>query len=136
MSLVFPAMEAYREILIVVGAFYFFGFLAGILSVAKPVDDPAYLRKAALNSYKVNRAAFFQFLMAIFYTGIAFGLYPILKLHNDWLAPGFLGFRMMAVPFVVIGTFLLLRIRKLSREYVKAGASDAAVRPLLTSGSK
>lgn len=60
MDIAFPAMEAYRGILIVVGIFYICSFLAGIASVAPPVDDPAYLWKAALNSYKINRAALFQ----------------------------------------------------------------------------
>ena len=83
MDIAFPAREPYRGISIVVGTCYIFGFLAGILSVSKPVDAPDYLKKAALNSTLINRAAFFQFLMAIFYTGVAVGLFPVLEQHNE-----------------------------------------------------
>ncbi len=119
-----PAMEPYSDNLLMTGAFYIAGFIFGILSIAKPIDDPAYLTQAGLNKCQIIRAALFQFLMALSYTGIAIGLFPVLKLYNEPLALCFLGFKIMAVLFVLIGTFLLLRIGKLSREYLKAAAPD------------
>ena len=119
-------MDTYRGISVVVGALYIFGFISGILSIAHAVDDSDYLTKSALNSNQINKAACFQFLMAVFYIGIAIVLYPILKIHNERLAVGFLSFRIIAVLFILIGTIILLLILKLSQEYVKMGSSDSS----------
>jgi hypothetical protein len=126
MKIIFSTMDTYRVISIFVGALYIFGLAAGILSIATTVDNSDYLSKSALNSHQINRAAFFQLLMAIFYIGIAVVLYPLLKLYNERLAVGFLSFRIIAVLFLLIGTIILLVILKLSQEYVKAGSSDSS----------
>ncbi len=49
-------MDAIREISIITGILYLLGFLAGILSIARAVDDPEYLRKAANNSRAIKIA--------------------------------------------------------------------------------
>ncbi|NJK93840.1 MAG: hypothetical protein HC905_01950 [Bacteroidales bacterium] len=46
---------------ILTGILYLLVFIAGVLSIARAVDHPGYLTKAALNSGQVKRAAFFQF---------------------------------------------------------------------------
>lgn len=125
MDFAFQDIDAYRGISIVAGALYIFALIAGFLSVAQAVDDSDYLTKSALHAKQVNKAACFQFLMAIFYIGVAIVLYPLQKAYNKILATGFLAFRIMAVIFLFIGAIILLMILKLSREYVKAGFSDA-----------
>ena len=112
-------LDTYREISIVIGVLYILVFIAGFLSIAYAVDDSDYLSKSAPNSTQIYRAAFFQFLMAIFYTGIAIALYPILKIYNERLALVFLCAKITAVIFVLIGTTILLFILKLSHQYVK-----------------
>lgn len=119
-------MDAARWISILIGVLYLFVFIAGILSVAKAVDDSDYLTKSASNSKQIYRAVFFQFLMAIFYSGIAILLYPVLKVHNESLALGFLGSRVIAVLFVLIGAMTLLLILKLSQAFVKVNAPSSS----------
>jgi len=119
-------MGTYREISIVVGVLYILGFVAGIVSIAPAVDNSDYLAKSAVNSYQINTAAYFQFLMAIFYIGIAIILFPLLKTYNERLAIGFLSFRIIAALFVFIGAIILLLILKLSQEYVKMSPSDSS----------
>lgn len=119
-------MDADRWISILIGVLYLFVFIAGILSVAKAVDDADYLTESASNSKQIYRAVFFQFLMAIFYSGIAILLYPVLKVYNEGLALGFLIFRMIAVLFVLIGTITLLLILKLSQTFVKGNSPSVS----------
>lgn len=119
-------METYRSISVVVGVLYLLGFVAGILSIARAVDDPEYLTKSALNAKQVNKAAGFQFLMAVFCLGIAIVLYPLLKTYNETLAVGFLSFRITAVLFILIGTVMLLLIVKLSEEYRNVNSSESS----------
>jgi len=123
MDLTNIAMDTYRVISTVIGVLYILVFIAGFLSIAYAVDDSDYLTKSQLKSNKINKAAFFQFLMAILYIGIAILLYPILRIYNESLAIGFLSTRIIAVVFVLIGTITLLLILKLSQEYVKFNSS-------------
>ena len=54
------------------------------------------------------------------YVGMTITLYPILKRHNESLALGYVGFRLVAAAFIVIGVILLLLLLTLSQEFVKA----------------
>ncbi|NJK93841.1 MAG: DUF4386 domain-containing protein [Bacteroidales bacterium] len=58
--------------------------------------------------------------------GIALLLFPVLKTHNETLAVGFLGFRMIAALLVIAGTIILLLILRVSQKYVKDNASTKA----------
>lgn len=124
MEAAYPVIEGYRGISIVVGVLYLSAFVAGILSVAKAVDDTGYLTKAAPNSSKIQRSACFQFMMALFYLGIAITLYPLLKIYDETLAVGFLSFRIIAVLLVLGGTVILLMIVRLSQAYVHVGTQN------------
>lgn len=118
-------MDTEKWISIIIGVLYILIFIAGILSVSKAADDPDYLVKSAQNPKQIHRAATFQFLMAIFYTGIAILLYPLLRAYNEELAVGFLVSRIIAVFFVLIGTITFLLILKLSRDFSEAGSSGS-----------
>ena len=45
-----------------------------------------------------------------------------MKKYNECLALGYVGFRLVAAAFIVIGVILLLLLLTLSQEFVKAGA--------------
>lgn len=112
-------MDLYELTSVLTGMLYLLVFIAGLLSIARAVDHPDYLIKAAKHSWQVRKAAFFQFLMAVFYTIIALLLFPVLKTHNETLAYGFLAFRIIAAALVIVGTGILLRILRLSQQYAK-----------------
>lgn len=110
----------------ITGVLYLLVYIAGVLSIARAVDNPDYLKKAAQRSGQIKKAALFQFLMAVLYIGIAFLLYPLLKSHNETLALGFFGFRLLAALLVIIGAVLLLSILKLSQKFVNDNDSATA----------
>ncbi len=113
-------MDALREQAIIVGILYLLVIVVGLFSVSKVIDGPDYLKQTAVNSSQVKRAAVFQLLLAILYLFIAIILFSIVKTYNAQIALGFLGFRLLAVLFVLWGTSLLFRILKVSRIYAKA----------------
>lgn len=115
-------MNANRKAAILAGALYFLGIIAGVLSVVPIIDVPDYLVQISANASQVTSGAFFQFLMTAAYAGMAITLYPILKKHNESLALGYVGSRLVAVAFNVIGVIVLLLLWTLSQEFVKAGA--------------
>lgn len=115
-------MNTNRKAAILAGMLYFLGIIAGALSVVPVIDIPDYLVQISANPSRVTSGAFFQFLMTTAYVGMAMTLYQILKKHNDSLALGYVGFRLVAVAFNVIGVIVLLLLLTLSQEFVNAGA--------------
>jgi hypothetical protein len=117
-------MNSDRKSAIIAGVLFIIGTVAGVLSVVSVIEDPDFLIKVSANENQVLRGAFFQFIMAAVYVGIAITLYPILRKYNEGLALGFAGFRIIAGVFHIIGVISLILLLTLSREFVKAGASD------------
>jgi hypothetical protein len=115
-------MSADRVAATLAGALYFLGLVAGVLSVVPVIDLPDYLAQISAHVGQVTSGAFFQFLMMAAYVGMAITLYPMLQKHNESLALGYVGFRMIAAAFIVIGVILLLLLLTLSQEFIKAGA--------------
>lgn len=115
-------MSSDRKAAILAGILYFLGIIAGLLSVAPVIDVPDYLIQVAANANQVISGAFFQFLMTAAYLGMAITLYPILKRHNESLALGYFGFRIVAVGCIVVGVIILFLLLTLSQEFVKASA--------------
>lgn len=115
-------MNADRIPAILAGALYFLGLVAGVFSVVPVIDLPDYLTQISANIGQVTSGAFFQSLMMAAYVGMAITLYPILKKHNESLALGYVGFRLVAAAFIVIGVILLLLLLTLSQEFTKVGA--------------
>jgi hypothetical protein len=121
-------MNTNRKAAIIVGILFILGF-AGVFSpvFVKPIlDDPNYLIKLTENKNQVMVGALFELIMAFACAGIAIGLYPILRKHNEFLALGAVGFRIIENIFQIVATLCLLLLLTLSQEFVKSGALNAS----------
>ena len=122
-------MNTYRKNAIIVGVLFIIATVAGILSAvfSGPVlDDPDYLINVSANSNQVIIGALLELIMGLAVAGIAIWLYPILKKHNEALALGSVGFRLIEGIFILVGVIGLLSLLTLSQEFVKAEAPDAS----------
>jgi hypothetical protein len=121
-------MNTDRKTAIVVGVLFLLGFAGGFGPVfVKPIlDDPNYLAKIFENKNLVVGGALAQLTMALACAGIAIGLYPILKKHNESLALGAVGFRMIENVFQIVAALALLSLLTLSQEFVKADPRAAS----------
>lgn len=119
-------MNDNRKKAIIAGVLLITGMVAGVLSVVPVVEGADYLTKVAANQSQVFIGAFFQLMMIPAYIGFALLLYPILRKFNGGLALGFVGFRMMAGTFHMIGVISLPLIMIWSQEFIRAGAPDAS----------
>ena len=120
-------MNTNRKTAIIVGVLFILGF-AGVFSavVVKPIlDDPNYLIKLTENKNLVMMGVLSQLIMAFACAGIAIWLYPVLRKHNEALALGAVGFRIIENVFQIVATLGLLSLLTLSQEYVKADALAA-----------
>lgn len=125
-------MRSYKKSAIAVGVLYIAATVAGVLSVApitSLVNATDMLVQFATNESQVLMVVSLEFIMAVTVAGVAFMIYPILKLDADTeskkgLASWYLGSRITegALFLVAVLTRLLLLI--LSQEYLKAGTPD------------
>jgi hypothetical protein len=121
-------MDAYRRSGIAAGILFIVATAAGVLSLFTlgPVNAPGYLTRIAPNEPKVLAGALLVFIMGWSGAGIAISMYPVLRTHNEGLALGAAGFRIIEGVFFCIGAVLILLLVGLSRDFVKAGPAATA----------
>jgi len=121
-------MNTNRKTAIIVGVLFLLGFAGVFVAVVvNPIlEDPNYLIKISENKNLVVVGAFSLLIMAFACAGIAIGLYPILKKHNESLALGAVGFRIIENVFQIVAALGLLLLLIISQEYVKADALAAS----------
>ena len=121
-------MDTYRRSGIVTGILFIAATVAGTLSMfARPIlDAPDYLTKISANEPTVLAGAFLVFIMGWAGAGIGISMYPVLRRHNEGLALGAAGFRIIEGVFDGIGAVLILLLATLSREFIRVGPAGLA----------
>jgi hypothetical protein len=90
------------------------------------LEGPDYLAKVSANESQVMVGALFYFIMAAAGAGIAIPMYPILRKHNEALALGAVGFRIIEGAIFMVGVICVLALATLSQRFVQAGAPEAS----------
>jgi hypothetical protein len=121
-------MDLYRKIAIIVGVLFIVATVAGIVSgvFLGPTIEADYLTSISENETQVKIGAFFYSIMAIAVAGIAIVIYPILKKHNEVLALGYVGARLVEGILFIVGVTSILTLLTLSKEFVNVGAPGAS----------
>ena len=116
-------MDTYRRSGIVTGILFIAATATGILSLfaQRFLNAPDYLTKISANEPTVLAGALLVFIMGWAGAAIGISMYPILRRHNEGLALGAAGFRIIDGVFHCIGAVLILLLATLSREFIKAG---------------
>ena len=117
-------MKSNRKAAIFAGILIIIGMVAGMLSIVPSVEGTGYLTEVSANQNQVLFGAFFQFMLVPIYIGFALVLYPILRKLNKSLAIGFVGFRIIAGVFQVVGVIALPIFILLSQEFLESTATD------------
>ncbi len=120
-------MDTNRKTAIIVGVLFILGFavLFNVVFVKPILDDPNYLIKLTANKNLVMMGVLSELIMAFACAGITIWLYPVLRKHNEALALGAVGFRIIENVFQIVAALCLLSLLTLSQEYVKADALAA-----------
>ena len=84
------------------------------------------LTTAAANETQVLLGALLELINCVAVIGIASVLFPLMRRHNEALAAGYLGTRVVEVVVLAIAAVSPLLVVTLSQEYLAAGAADAA----------
>jgi len=129
------SMDTYRKAGIVTGTLFLVADAAGFLSIiARPIlGAPDLLARVAANEATVLSAALLVFVMAWADAGIGIAMYPVLRRHNEGVALGAAGFRILDGDFHGIAAVLLLMLVTLGG--MAAVAEPAAQAQLSALGS-
>ena len=118
-------MDTNRRIAVATGVLFIIATLGGLASTAllTPIlSAPDYLTRISADENQVLLGALFQFIGAAACPAIAIALYPVLRRHNEGLALGSVGFRLIEGALYVLIVICLLLLVTLSQEAVRAGA--------------
>lgn len=107
----------------IVGALFILATAASLLGTGLTgsiVGAPDYLVQIAANHSLIVLGALVKFVGAAASAGIAIALYPVLRRHNEGLALGSVGFRIIEGVFYIVGILCLLSLLSLGQQYVGA----------------
>ena len=118
-------MNSERKTVIIVGVLFIiatvssivgtFGFIDSILS------DPDYLISAFENKTQLILGILIDAINSIAVVVIAVMLFPIFRKHNEALAIGYVGSRIIESVILIVGHISLFSLLSLSQEYVQGG---------------
>lgn len=102
------------------GILIILGIISGILSIVPSVESENFLKEVFPNRTQVLTGSIFQFLLVPIYIGYALVLYQVLVKTSKTLSIGFVGFRMIAGAFQLLGMITLPLFILLSQKYLSA----------------
>ncbi len=106
------------------GVLIILGIISGILSIVPSVESGDILREVFPNRAQVLTGAIFQFLLVPIYIGFSLLLYQVLSKYNKTLSLGFVGFRIAAGVFQLLGIILLPIFILISEKYLAHPTSE------------
>jgi len=122
-------MDSDKKVAILVGALFLMAMVASLLGgglIDSILSAPDYLMAVSENEIQVIIGVLLELINAIAVVGIGVLMFPILKQHNESIAVGYLGIRIVEAVFCTVIVISPLSLITLSQEYLKAGAADAA----------
>ncbi|WP_445955839.1 DUF4386 domain-containing protein [Yeosuana sp.] len=117
-------MNSNNKISKIAGTLIILGIISGILSIVSSVESDNFLNEVYPNKNRVLIGGIFQFLLVPIYIGFSLVLYPVLKKYNKTLSIGFVGFRIMAGVFQLLGIILLPIFILLSQKFLAQTNTD------------
>jgi hypothetical protein len=123
-------MSTNRSNAVVAGVLFIVATVTDVISrvvLVQPIlSAPDYLTKISANDNQVLLGALFLFIGAAAAAGIAIALYPVLRKHNEGLALGSVGFRLIEGALYVGIVICLLLLVTLSQESANAAAAASS----------
>jgi len=96
------------------------GFIESIL------DAQDYLANVHENKMQLILGAILMLINSAVVVGIGVMMFPILKQHNEPIALGYVGTRIIEAIILIVGVISLLSLLTLSEEYIKSGTPDVS----------
>ncbi|MFC1964734.1 DUF4386 domain-containing protein [Chloroflexota bacterium] len=119
-------MNSYRKNAIIVGVLFIIATVASSLSVVitGPLNAPDGLINISANATQLIIGALLLLIDSIAVVIIPIILFPIFKKHNEALALGYVGARIIEGAIFIVSVISLLILLTLSQEFARSGAPD------------
>ena len=98
----------------------------GVILLDPILGSSDYLTSASANENQVIIGAFLVLIDSVAVAGIGIVIYPILKQHNESIAIGYAGARIVEGVLFIVNVITILTLLTLSQEFVKAGAPNGS----------
>ena len=122
-------MNSDRKTARIVGVLFITATVAAVLGtvvfIGPILNAPDYLTNIAANENRLLIGVLFELITAVAVAGTGIALFPIFREHNEALALGYAGGRIIEGVFIVVTAIGALSLLTLSRGYVP-GAPDAS----------
>jgi Domain of unknown function (DUF4386) len=119
-----------RKTAVMVGILFIVATLAPVLSgiFLVPLQNASdLLRHVATHELQVMLGVLLELMMILAIVAIPVLLLPVLKRHNETLAIGYLGFRIVEVIPFIVGVIGLLLLPALGQQSLQVDLSDASL---------
>ena len=127
-------MNTYRTTAKIVGAMYLAGFvvgIGGIILIQSILGAPDHLATLSANSTLLAIGAVLWLMAVVWDAAHGVLMFPVLKQqHNERIAVGYLGFRIMDAAFIAVMVLFILVQIPLGSEYLNAGADASYLQAL------
>ncbi|MFZ3591267.1 DUF4386 domain-containing protein [Bacillus sp. DJP31] len=113
----------------IVGVLFILAFVTAVagLTLYDPIlNGPDYLIKGSIHANQVILGALMELILVVSVIGTATTMFPILRKYNETIALWHVCFRFLEAIIITVGVISVLSLLTLSREFVAAGATDAA----------
>ncbi len=113
----------------IVGALFIVATVAyslGVVLLDQILGGSDYITNISANENILIIGAFLVLIDAVAVAGIAIVIYPVLKKHNEALALGYVGARIVEGVLFSVNAITILTLLTLSQEYAIAGAPGAS----------
>lgn len=117
--------NTYRTTARVVGIIYLAGMVIGIggnILIQSILGASDYLPAISANSIKLTIGALLWLMTVVGDAAHGVLMFPVLKQHNEGIAVGYLGFRIIDAVFIGVHVLFVLIQIPIGSEYLKAGA--------------
>ena len=122
-------MKTHRKTAIIVGVLFILATVLSLIGstlIRSVIDTPNYLTTVSANGNQMIIGALLELAAAISVVLIPAMMFPILKQHNEGMALGYFGFRIIEAITLIVGAISSLLLITLSQQYVNAGAPAAS----------
>jgi hypothetical protein len=122
-------MNSYRTVARVVGVLFLAGMVIGIVGnvlIQSILGGPNYLIAISANNMKVAIGAILLMMTVAGDAAHGVLMFPVLKQHNEYIAFGYFGFRIVDAVFLGFQVLFILLQILLSGQYLKAGVTDTS----------
>jgi hypothetical protein len=120
-------MNTYRTTARIVGVLFLAGMVVGVVGnilIQSILGAPDYLPTVYANSMKVAIGAMLLLMTVAGDAAHGILMFPVLRQHNEYIAVGYLGFRIVDAVFLGIQVLFVLLQIPLGSQYLKAGGTD------------